>query len=225
MTSAICFIPIKTVSKRVHGKNFKLFCGHPLYKYIITSAIHSKAFDEVYVDTDSDEIKEFSSSVGAKIIDRPEHMTGDNINGNHLLVYDYGQVKKGDFLFQLFATAPMLTAESIAQCVNTLKQSKDHDSIFTATDECGWFWFRGKPVNYKPKELPRSQDAEHVVKESTGLYGITRDALLKTKCRIGEKPKMFIIPHEESVDIDSDLEFQFAEHLGKTNNRGKIIRN
>ncbi|MBU1165644.1 acylneuraminate cytidylyltransferase family protein [Candidatus Micrarchaeota archaeon] len=223
MTETICFIPIKSISKRVPGKNFKPFCGHPLYKYIITSAIKSGAFDEVFVDTDSDEIKRFARGIGAKTIDRPEHMTQDNVNGNHLLVYDYEQVKKGDFLFQLFATAPMLTSETIAKCVNTLKQSKDHDSIFTATDECGWFWFKGKPVNYKPKELPRSQDAEHVVKESTGLYGITQAALLKTKCRVGKKPKIFIIPPEEAVDIDSNFDFRFAESLAKSKGRDKII--
>ena len=34
-------------------------------------------------------------------------------------------------------------------------------------------WFK-KPINYRPKILPRSQDARPVIIETTGLYGITK---------------------------------------------------
>ncbi|MBR9706190.1 acylneuraminate cytidylyltransferase family protein, partial [Candidatus Pacearchaeota archaeon] len=123
MTETVAFIPIKSLSKRLSGKNFKSFCGHPLYKYIITSTVESRAFDEIYVDTDSDEIKDFAESVGSRVIDRPEHMTADSVNGNDLLIYDYEATKKGDFLFQLFATAPLLKSETIRKCVDFLKNN------------------------------------------------------------------------------------------------------
>jgi CMP-N-acetylneuraminic acid synthetase len=214
MSNAVAFIPIKSVSKRVPGKNFKLFCGYPLYKYIITAALDSKAFDNVYVDTDSGEIKEFAIRKGAQIIDRPEYMTADNVNGNDLLVYEYETVRTGDYLFQLFATAPLLKAETIKECVDFLKNNKDYDSIFTATEEKGWFWFNDLPINYRPDILPRSQDAKHLLKESTGLYGITKEALLKYKCRIGARPKAFLISPEEALDIDTEYEFELAQAIG-----------
>jgi CMP-N-acetylneuraminic acid synthetase len=214
MSSIVAFIPIKSVSKRVPGKNFRLFCGHPLYQYIITSAINSGAFDTICVDTDSDEIKEFAASKGAQIIDRPEYMTADSINGNDLLIYDYEEVKSGDYLFQLFATAPLMKAETIRECVEFLKNNQDYDSIFTATEETGWFWFNDLPVNFRPEILPRSQDAKHLVKESTGLYGITREALLKYACRTGARPKPFLISPEEALDIDTEHEFEFAQSVG-----------
>jgi len=214
MSETVGFIPIKSVSKRIPRKNFRPFCRHPLYKYIITNAVDSEAFDELYVDTDSDEIKEFARKMGAQIIDRPEFMTADDVNGNDLLVYDYEAVKKGDYLFQLFATAPLLRAETIKKCVDFLKNNKDYDSIFTATEESGWFWFNDLPVNYRPEILPRSQDAKHVLKESTGLYGITKESLLKYKCRIGARPKPFLIAPVEALDIDTEYEFEFAEAVG-----------
>ena len=37
-----------------------------------------------------------------------------------------------------------------------------------------WFWFNDRPINYKPKILPRSQDAKPIVMETTGLYGIRK---------------------------------------------------
>lgn len=215
MDSVVGFIPIKSKSKRIPGKNFRLFCGHPLYKYIITNTIASDVFDVVYVDTDSKEIKEFAIKKGAKIIDRPAYMTADNINGNDLLIYDYEVVKTGEYLFQLFATAPLLKSKTIKKCVEFLKKnSKKYDSVFTATEETGWFWFEDKPVNYRPEILPRSQDAKHVLKETTGLYGITKDSLLKNKCRIGAKSKPILIDPAEALDIDTEFEFEFAETVG-----------
>ena len=163
MTSTIAFIPIKSISKRVSGKNFKIFCGRPLYKYIITSTINSKAFDKIFVDTDSDEIKEFAKQKGVEIIDRQEYMTRDDINGNDLLLYDCNIIKRGDYIFQLFATAPLLKPETIKKCVDFLKNTSNYDSVFTATEEGGWFWFNDLPVNYRPVVLPRSQDAKHLI--------------------------------------------------------------
>lgn len=224
MDGTICFIPIKKISKRVPGKNLKIFCGHPLYRYIIYNAINAGIFEDVYVDTDSEEIKEYSKSIGAKIIDRPKFMTKDNVNGNDLLLYDYNEVKKGELLFQLFATAPLLKSETIKKCVEFLKENKEYDSIFTATEDNGWFWFNNKPVNYDPKVLPRSQDAKHMIKESTGLYGIKKEALLKNKCRIGANPKIHLISWEEALDIDTADEFAYAEMIGNKIGINKIFR-
>ena len=210
----IAIIPIKQVSKRVPGKNFRLFCGHPLYKYIISNTVNSSSFDEIYIDTDSEEIKSYAKKLNLKIIDRPEELTLDNINGNDLIVNAYSKIdRKADLVFQLFATAPLLSKDSIKKCVNEFSLKIDKfDSCFTVTEENGWFWFNTLPVNYQPNILPRSQDAPNLIKETTGLYAITSKALLKYKSRIGAKPLMIKIPEIEALDIDTDYEFSFAEY-------------
>ena len=95
-----------------------------------------------------------------------------------------------DYYFQLFVTAPLLKVKSINECIKILKANKKIDSIFTIKKIFSWFWYKDKPVNYNPKILPRSQDALPVIQESTGLYGISRKALKKYKCRI-EKTLIF----------------------------------
>ncbi len=216
MIETIAFIPIKSNSTRVPGKNFKKFGGVPLYEHIITNAVMSKAFDKIYVDTDSDEIKKFARARDCEIIKRPDYMTKDDVNGNDLLIYDYNVVREGKYLFQLFATAPLLKPHTINNCVNFLKGNSDaYDSVFSATEENGWFWFKDHPVNYNPSYLPRSQDAQHVIQESTGLYGITKDALLKYKCRIGKKPHPYLINSLEAIDLDTEEDFKLAELIYK----------
>lgn len=217
----IAFIPIKSRSTRVPGKNFRNLNGVPLYEHIITNAIMSKAFDKIYVDTDSKEIKEFAAHRNCDVIHRPQYMTKDNVNGNDLLVYDSNVVEEGKYLFQLFATAPFLKPDTIKNCVNFLKDNLNiyknlYDSVFTATEESGWFWFMDTPVNYNPSVLPRSQDAKHLIKESTGLYGITRDSLNKNKCRIGSRPYPYLINSLEAIDLDTEEDFKLAEIMGRS---------
>ncbi|QNN23524.1 acylneuraminate cytidylyltransferase family protein [Planctomycetales bacterium ZRK34] len=218
MSRVGAFIPIKSRSNRVTSKNFRLFRGRPLYQWIIDHAIASGAFDAVHVDTDSDLIAQYATDAGALLIHRRPELAADDANGNDLLVH-HGQVCPDfDYYFQLFATAPTLRSQTIRDCVRRLEGAvecgqRGRDSIFTATRESGWYWFGAQPVNFRPGILPRSQDAPGVIKETTGLYGITRAALTKYYCRIGARPIAHIVSPDEAVDLDTERDFQVGEVL------------
>ena len=64
---------------------------------------------------------------------------------------------------------------------------------------------------YKPKILPRSQDAKPIVMETTGLYGIRKKTLKKHKCRIGQKPYFFEVSKKESLDLDTKEDFKILK--------------
>ena len=70
-------------------------------------------------------------------------------------------------------------------------------------------------MNYRPGILPRSQDMMPVIEETTGLYGITREALSKYHCRIGRKPYIHIVSKFEAVDINTEEDWKVAEYVGK----------
>lgn len=195
------FIPIKTFSERIQNKNFRIYNGKKLYEHILLATKKANCFDKIYVDTDSLEICEFAVSHGMDTILRKALLAQNDANGNDLLNY-HASLHNCDYYFQLFATAPNLKAESIKVCVEKLQESSKHDSIFTVKRDKGWYWYNGLPVNYRPSVLPRSQDTEGILKETTGLYGIKKEALLKYKCRIGATPYMHELFGEETKDID-----------------------
>ena len=64
---AACFIPIKTNSERVPGKNFRLLNGRKLYEYILEHVRSAGVFDDIYVDTNSDEIRDICISGGVQL--------------------------------------------------------------------------------------------------------------------------------------------------------------
>lgn len=67
MDKSIAIITARGGSKRISGKNIKMFCGKPIIEYSIREAINSEQFDEVMVSTDSKEIAAITKKCGANI--------------------------------------------------------------------------------------------------------------------------------------------------------------
>ena len=205
-------IPIKSNSTRVKDKNFKLLGDKPLYQYIIDHCLQAECFDSIYVDTDSEDIKHYCFDNKVKWIERKPELTLDTANGNDVFHYDIDHIDEYDFYFQLYATAPFLKPDTISACVNKLTHTTKYDSILTATEEYGWHWFHGQPVNYQPNILPRSQDAPPVIKETTGLYGISKWAYDRFRCRVGATPYFYILnDRKECIDLDTEEDFAVAQ--------------
>lgn len=210
-----CFIPIKSNSERVPGKNFRVLNGKKLYEYICEHVKEANVFDEVFIDTNSEEIAQYALQQGFHVIERKEELARNTANGNDLLVHHYTLYPEFDYYFQLFATAPYLTPTSIQNCVNALMQSETYDSCFTATENHGFYWLNGTPINYRPGILPRSQDMQAMVEETTGLYGICKESLERYRCRIGRKPLIYFVSKFEAVDINTEEDLKVAEYVGK----------
>ena len=206
----IAIIPIKSKSSRVKRKNFiKIKKNKPLYRYFLEKVLKCN-FDQVFVDTDSIEIINFCKKRKINIIKRKKSLAQDNANGNDLLNY-HAKIIKSDLYFQLFITAPLLSVKTINKSIYLLKTKKKFDSIFTCHKIFSWFWFNDRPVNYKPKILPRSQDAKPIVMETTGLYGIRKKTLKKHGCRIGQKPYFLEVSKKESLDLDTKEDFKILK--------------
>lgn len=213
--SIACFIPIKANSERVKGKNFRVINGKKLYEYAIEHAIQANIFDVIYVDSNSLEVKEYCEKMGVEFIVRDERLAANNANGNDLLNSHYQMYPDFDFYVQLFVTAPYLQPSSIKDCVEKLIGSNVYDSCFTAVQHSGFFWLNNTPINYRPCILPRSQDLNPMIEESTGLYGISKMAIDKYHCRVGATPYIHLVNKFEAVDINTEEDLQLAEYIGK----------
>jgi CMP-N-acetylneuraminic acid synthetase len=206
------FIPIKSHSERVPGKNFRAWKGRPLYQWIVTRALDAGCFADVFVDTDSTVAAEFAASAGAQVIHRLPALASNSANGNDLLCHHLDTRPGFDAYFQLFATAPELRSSTIAECVRKLDaRQAEFDSIFTVCRESGWFWINDRIPLYRPSILPRSQDWEGLLKESTGLYGILAPSLARLRERIGARPILHEIARSEAVDIDTPEDMAIGE--------------
>jgi N-acylneuraminate cytidylyltransferase len=204
-----CFIPIKENSKRVHKKNFQKIGGKKLYEITIEKAISSKCFDKIFVDTDSEEISKYCFEKGINYVERIPALSLDSANGNDLLSSWIERFPGADVYTQLHITCPFIKVESIKKCVDAVNNF-DYDSSLTAIEEKSWYWFDKKPINYEPSVLPRSQDAQPVIRETTALYVIKKESFLKDRCRISNNAFFHFCEKEEGIDIDNPIDLEFA---------------
>lgn len=209
----VAVIPIKSISRRVKNKNFRLINNKPLYRYLLDNLKYCN-FNEVYVDSDSVEIEKYCKKAKYKFIKRLPRLAQDNASGNDVLNY-HQSIVDADYYFQIYITAPLLSVKTINNCIKLLVNNKKIDSVFTIKKIYSWFWFNNNPVNYNPKALPRSQDAQPIIQETTGLYGIKKKTLKKMKCRIGKKPFMYEVESEEALDLDEEKDFQYLDYYVK----------
>jgi N-acylneuraminate cytidylyltransferase len=64
---AVAFVPARSGSERVPGKNVRALAGHPLLAYAIETARQSGAFERVICSTDSEAIAEIARWYGADV--------------------------------------------------------------------------------------------------------------------------------------------------------------
>ncbi|MFP4157540.1 MAG: cytidylyltransferase domain-containing protein [Opitutales bacterium] len=218
-------IPVKArTSARVPNKNFRDLNGRPLFAWLIDEILKLKLRElEFDIFVDSEDISAFENITGyycgekrIQFHQRDPWLAEDHANGNHLLAHFAVHKPTYDIYIQAFITAVTLRREIIGASIKSFTQNlNNHDSMFLVTEEPGWVWYQGKAVNYDPTRmagLPRSQDAMYF-KETTGLYAITKDALMQGGCRIGNTPMLYAVDRFSSVDIDTMEDLHEAEEI------------
>jgi CMP-N-acetylneuraminic acid synthetase len=171
---------------------------------------------KVVVDTDSPLIIEGVNNnfPDVKIIKRPEHLCGDTIPVNELLIYDVQQVES-DFYLQTHSTNPLLKSATVTRAIEIfLENYPVYNSLFSVTRYQKRYWNAvGMPMNHNPSILLRTQDILPIYEENSSIYIFARVTLEATRNRIGKHPFLYEIDRIEAWDIDEEIDFKIAEFL------------
>lgn len=212
----IAIIPARGGSKRLPQKNIKLLGDIPLLAHsILYAKANKEIIDDVYVSTNDEDIKKIALEFGAKVIERPEYISGDlepTISAlKNVLQKIFDEVEN---VVLLQPTNP-LRPQNLLQETFDKYQQENYDSLFTVSGNHQKF---GKiqdqkfiPYNYEIGQ--RSQDLEPLFFEN-GLLYITKAALILDDIIISENAFPFEVNHIfAEVDIDTQDDFDYAEYL------------
>jgi len=207
----VAFVPAKGTSSRIPNKNIKVLGEKPLFLHILDTLLNCHTIDEVYLDTESDEIFKLAKKRKHKCLKRDSQLATNKTDGNQLLLNEAKNID-ADIYVQALPTAPFLSEQTIDDAVFKLLTSKNNDSLFAVKKDKIYLWKKdGTPVNYDPVNIPNSIELEETIVETMGLYVIKKDVLFEKKSRIGKFPILFEIPILESTDINTIGDFKFAE--------------
>jgi N-acylneuraminate cytidylyltransferase len=212
----IAIIPARGGSKRLPQKNIKILGEIPLLAHsILYAQANKEIIDEIYVSTDDNEIKKIALKFGAKVIDRPQNISGDTEPTVSALKNTLEQIDEPvENVVLLQATNP-LRPQNLLNKAFAFYQKEKCDSLFTVSRNYQKF---GKiadnkfiPYNYEIGQ--RSQDLAPLFFEN-GLLYITKAALILDNIIISENAFPFEINHIfAEVDIDTQEDFDYAEYL------------
>ena len=212
----VALLPMKAHSARVSGKNFRDFCGKPLFRWILDTLLGIELIDRVVINTDARDILAEHGLVDTNRIlirDRKPEICGDFVSMNRLLADDVANVD-ADVYLMTHTTNPLMKAETVRGAFAAFLEARAEgraDSLFTV-DKVQTRFYRsdGSPVNHDPSNLIRTQDLEPWFEENSNLYIFTRESFAKTEARIGAKPMMYESAKFESIDIDTPDDWDFA---------------
>jgi CMP-N-acetylneuraminic acid synthetase len=214
MSKTIAIIPARGGSKRLPNKSILLLGNVPLLVHSILFAQKNSFISDVYVTTDDDEIKKIAIQYGAKVIDRPEHLSGDFEPTVTALKHVLENIEDVENVVLLQPTNP-LRPENLLNEAFEIFDKENYDSLFTVTRNNQKL---GKiknnhfvPFNYEIGQ--RSQDLEPLYFEN-GLLYITKAKLILENKIISDNAYPMIVNHVfANVDIDMQEDFNYAEYL------------
>jgi CMP-N-acetylneuraminic acid synthetase len=219
----VALVPMRHHSQRVPQKNYRDIAGKPLFHYILTTLNNCPEINKIAVDTDSEVIMEGINTYFPQvmIINRPAALRADDIPMNEILLYDTEQ-EPADLYLQTHSTNPLLRAETISDAIISFaNQFGKYDSLFSVNRLQTRLWDQfTKPINHDPSELLQTQDLSPVYEENSCIYLFTAEKLRERKNRMGEKPMMFEISADESLDIDEEIDFTIADSILKNRQNG-----
>lgn len=217
-------IPARGGSKGIPRKNIKPLHGKPLIAYSIEASIEALPDATLAVSTDDTEIADVAAAFGAKPpFMRPESLATDTATTYdvliHALDWHEGQYGKADCIILLQPTSPLRTAQHIREATALFTSDLDMVVSVKETDANPYYVLfeeneDGFLTPSKEANFTRRQDCP-VVYEYNGAVYVINPASLRSagSMRNLKKIKKYIMPSEVSIDLDTPLDWTFAEFL------------
>ena len=101
------------------------------------------------------------------------------------------------------------------------KRQGEYDSAFSAEKIQTFAWYEGRPLNYSPENIPRTQTIEPVYIETSAFFIFPRALWTGRHRRIGDRPYMAVVDRIEGLDIDYPEDFTMAEIIAASRNLPK----
>jgi pseudaminic acid cytidylyltransferase len=219
--SSIAIIPARGGSKRIPGKNKKLFLGKPIITYSIEAALQSSLFDEVMVSTDDPEIAEIAKQLGASVPFLRSSETSNDLATlaeviQEVLATYNGLNKNFDTVCCVLPTAPFVSSEMLRLAYTKL-QDENLEVVFPVVA----FSFpiqRALKIKdqlvsmLSPKYMnSRSQDLEERYHDAGQFYILNTNAFQKEQKIYLQLAGAIIVSPLKVQDIDTETDWKLAE--------------
>jgi hypothetical protein len=206
----------------------------PLVWYAIRAALDATTLDEVYVNSESEEIGALGGELGARFYPRPSQLAGDHVTSDELN-YDFMKHVEADVVVMVNPLAPLVTGRDIDAMVEHFL-AHEIDTLVPVRDETLHAFCDGEALGLDPGEalkrfgghvpvnfdasgrLPRTQDNAPlrictwtvcIWRRETFMRAFEQSGAAVFSGRVGFFPQHPI----PSIQVSGEEDFRFAEIL------------
>ena len=219
----LAVIPAKGSSRRLEGKNMRLLGGKPLLRHAIDQARGSDLVDDLYVSTDSEEIRDYCRSAGTLVpFLRPAEQARDEVHAS-VPVLDMlerlGGTNAYSHCVMLLPTAPLRTSADI-DAVIRLSVERQTNVVSVCPLGKSLFHLRSLdrgghlvPITAEVRLNFQTQDVPPLYVLNGSIYCAPSDQLLEERTFHYGRPLAHVMRPEESVDVDTQHDLHMAQFL------------
>ncbi len=219
----LAIIPARGGSRRIPEKNLRLFCGQPIIKYSIESALSSGCFDEVMVSTDNERIAEIALKYGAKVpFIRSAKNSSDSATTIDVLwevLNEYNlRGQNWEHFCCLYPTAPFSKSHLLIEGLRILLENQEVvRSVFPIVRYSHPIQramrIRDGLIDFFSPEnnQTRTQDLEASYHDAGQFYWLNTQRFLESKKIFGPDAIGMVVPELEVQDIDNESDWTIAE--------------
>ncbi len=224
----IAVIPARGGSKRIPGKNIKLFLGSPAIGSTIECVLRSHLFSEVIVTTDDPQIAQVAIEYGATyVIARPDYLASDQAITVPTVAHaletwaketDYN-ISDEDIACCIYPVNPFLSIEDLQVGITILQKNAE---ISYVNPVCTYAYpieraltlddnFKMKMLNLDKLEV-RSQNTTETFHDAGQWYLARAHTWIERKPLLHDSVAV-VIPRWRVQDIDTEEDWAHAELL------------
>lgn len=172
----IAMIPARLGSQRLAKKNLRELGGVPLVARAIRKCLRAEAFDEVWVNSEADAIREIAEAEGAKFHRRPAELANDSATSEEF-VREFLENRDCVRVVQVHSIAPLLGAARVAEFTRAFETASAQTQLSYVPEaiECA---IGGRPINFSFDRKTNSQELEPVQRITWSITGWTRTVYL-----------------------------------------------
>ena len=212
-------IPARAGSKRIKGKNTKPFNGSPLIEHSIKYAQNYIGGD-IIISTNDKQIVSIAKKHNVPILWRNEILAQDQSPTTDVVKDVVERVEKSyDFVVLLQPTNPLRPKKMYKEAIKLLEEKKSDSLLTVSLSERKLGKIKHStfiPYNYEFGQ--RSQDLDPLYYEN-GLLYICSYKLAKNGALMSKNLTAMLIEHPYgSVDIDTEIDWKWAELISKEYN-------
>lgn len=215
-------IPVRSGSVRVANKNLAHFADSSLLEIKIQQLLQVRRLDEICVSSDDEAMLEVARSAGVTPILRDPYYASNDVPMSEVYSYMASQLDCEHILLT-HVTNPLVGSATYDSAIAYyLANLPSHDSLTTVAKVQEFLYLDGRAINYDPRQKPRSQDLPPIVRLTHAISILPREIMMSKQDSMGSSPFLLELTQEESIDIDTPLDFKIAEFVFKARIAGSL---